>query len=96
MPGSGGLEFAAQARVLKPLLPIIFFSGFATVADVVAAMRLGAVDFLEKPVEPQDLLGTLQSVRDRYTGAINPRDWSLWWVMTAYRFDNAYLRMRSF
>jgi len=34
-------------------------------------MRLGAVDFLEKPIEPEELLLTLQSVRDRYDGAIS-------------------------
>lgn len=73
MPLSSGLEFAAQARVLRPLLPIIFFSGFATVADVVSAMRLGAVDFLEKPVEPMDLLATLQALQDRFAGNIGTR-----------------------
>ncbi len=71
MPGRSGLEFAAQARVTQPLVPIVFFSGFATVSDVVAAMRLGAVDFLEKPVEPQEMLTTLKALRDRYDGAIN-------------------------
>lgn len=73
MPDNSGLEFAAQARILKPLLPIVFFSGFATVADVVAAMRLGAVDFLEKPVEPEVLLTTMQALRDRYQGTISPQ-----------------------
>jgi len=39
--------------------PIIFFLSFTTVPDVVKAMRLGAVDFLEKPIEPEELLLTL-------------------------------------
>jgi len=73
MPGSDGLEFAAQARIMRPLVPIVFFSGYASVADVVAAMRLGAVDFLEKPVEPQDMLSTVEALRDRYEGTINPQ-----------------------
>jgi len=73
MPGTDGLEFTAQARVLKPLVPVIFFSGFATVADVVAAMRLGAVDFLEKPVEPEVLLDTLLTLKNRYKAAISLR-----------------------
>ncbi len=70
MPGCDGLEFARQARLSRPLMPIVFFSGFATVPDVVKAMRLGAVDFLEKPIEPEELLLTLQGIRDRYDGAI--------------------------
>lgn len=73
MPGTSGLEFTAQARTIRPLIPIVFFSGFATVADVVAAMRLGAVDFLEKPVEPELLLETLQALEHRYDGAIDTR-----------------------
>ncbi|MFK7853254.1 MAG: response regulator [Granulosicoccus sp.] len=70
MPDCDGLEFARKARSFRPLTPIVFFSGFATVPDVVQAMRLGAVDFLEKPIEPEDLLSTLQGLRDRYDGAI--------------------------
>ncbi len=73
MPGMSGLEFTAQARIIRPLIPVVFFSGFATVADVVAAMRLGAVDFLEKPVEPQHLLSTLKALESRYEGAIDSR-----------------------
>ncbi|MGQ7845406.1 response regulator transcription factor [Granulosicoccus sp. 3-233] len=71
MPERSGLEFAADARIRRPLVPIVFFSGLASVADVVAAMRLGAVDFLEKPVEPQDMLATVLTLRDRYEGVIN-------------------------
>lgn len=77
MPERNGLEFAAQARVHKPLVPIVFFSGLASVADVVAAMRLGAVDFLEKPVEPETMLDTVLTLRDRYEGVINSQRLSL-------------------
>lgn len=70
MPECDGLEFARKARSFRPLTPIVFFSGFATVPDVVSAMRLGAVDFLEKPIEPEDLLHTLRGLRDRYNGAL--------------------------
>ncbi|MFK7997502.1 MAG: response regulator transcription factor [Granulosicoccus sp.] len=71
MPDKDGLEFASNARMLCPMIPIVFFSGFATVPDVVAAMRLGAVDFLEKPVDPATLLATVEGIRDRYESAIN-------------------------
>jgi DNA-binding NtrC family response regulator len=72
MPHTNGLEFAAAARLIKPLVPIVFFSAFAKVPDVVSAMRLGAVDFLEKPVDPEEILSTVQTLRDRYSGAFNP------------------------
>lgn len=66
MPDTNGLEFARRLRHSHPLTPIVFFSGHANVPDVVKAMRLGAVDFLEKPIEPEILLETLTTLRDRY------------------------------
>ena len=66
MPNTNGLAFARELRHSHPLTPIVFFSGYATVQDVVKAMRLGAVDFLEKPIEPEVLFRTLTELRDRY------------------------------
>lgn len=66
MPEIDGLAFARQLRFLYPLTPIVFFSGQASVPDVVGAMRLGAVDFLEKPIDPDVLMETLVTLRDRY------------------------------
>ena len=62
MPDLDGLAFARRARESRPLLPIVFFSGFARVPDVVAAMKLGAIDFLEKPIEPDLLLEAIESL----------------------------------
>ena len=74
MPVCNGIEFAKQARASRPLIPIVFFSGFAEVSDVVEAMKLGAVEFLEKPVEPDKLLQILQSVRQSHYGSMaHPR-----------------------
>jgi len=66
MPNTNGLAFARELRYSHPLTPIVFFSGHANVQDVVKAMRLGAVDFLEKPIEPDVLFRTLTGLRDRY------------------------------
>lgn len=62
MPDCDGLSFARQARQICPLLPVLFFSGFARIPDIVAAMRLGAVDFLEKPVEPALMLEKIHEI----------------------------------
>ena len=64
LPGTDGIGFARAARGLRPFVPILFFSGFARVPDVVAAMKLGAVDFLEKPVEPELLLEAVDRLVD--------------------------------
>lgn len=70
MPNTNGLDFAQLARETRPLIPIVFFSGFAQVPDVVAAMKLGAVEFLEKPVDPDELLAVLRSVRNSHYGSM--------------------------
>lgn len=71
MPECDGVEFARRVRERVPLIPIVFLSGFARVPDVVAAMKLGAVDFLEKPVEPETLLATLFHIHHQWRGAIS-------------------------
>jgi len=74
MPEMDGLEFAREARMRKPLVPLLFFSAFASVADVVTAMKLGAVDFLEKPVDPELLLERLHDIcGSNPTGLTQPR-----------------------
>ncbi|MBM4373409.1 MAG: sigma-54-dependent Fis family transcriptional regulator, partial [Deltaproteobacteria bacterium] len=56
MPGLDGLEVLA-AVAGDPVRPqVIFVSGFGTVATATQAMKLGAYDFVEKPVERERLL----------------------------------------
>ena len=69
MPNCSGLEFAAKAREQRPLIPIVFFSGYADVPDVVAAMKLGAVEFLEKPIDPEHLLSVITKLRNSHCAA---------------------------
>lgn len=75
MPEMDGLVLARHARVIKPLIPIVFFSAYGSVPDVVAAMQLGAVDFLEKPVDPEQLLSRLEDIcsHDSSDSAVQPR-----------------------
>jgi len=63
MPGMDGIEFVRQLRLLQPLTPVLFFSAYAEVPDVVEAMKLGAVDFLQKPVDPELLLKRLTEIQ---------------------------------
>ncbi|HEX6852894.1 MAG TPA: sigma-54 dependent transcriptional regulator [Candidatus Polarisedimenticolaceae bacterium] len=59
MPGMDGLEFVRRVH-LEHALPVVVFSGQGTIDSAVEAMKLGAVDFLEKPVEPARLKILLQ------------------------------------
>lgn len=55
MPGMGGIEGLAQMRKRVPALLVILLTAYSDVRDVVNAMRQGAVDYLEKPVDLQEL-----------------------------------------
>jgi FixJ family two-component response regulator len=60
MPGPSGLELQEALQRQGVALPIIFLTGHADVPTSVRAMKAGAVDFLEKPVERETLLDALQ------------------------------------
>jgi len=56
MPGISGLDLAQTLRDRHATLPIIFITGHGDVPMAVEAMRLGAMDFLQKPFRDQELL----------------------------------------
>lgn len=55
LPGAGGLEVVAACRAVTPPMPVIVMTAYGTVEVAVEAMKRGALDFLEKPVEIDDL-----------------------------------------
>ena len=67
MPGVSGLALQERLAAAGPRIPIIFISGHGDITMSVRAMKAGAVDFLPKPFNDQDLLETIQDAiaRDR-------------------------------
>ena len=61
MPGKDGLSMLADLRDAGIATPVIMISGQATVDMAVRATRLGAVDFLEKPISADKLLLTVEN-----------------------------------
>ncbi len=59
MPGISGLDLQEKLVSAKTPLPVIFITGHGTVPMTVRAMKAGAVDFLQKPFEEQDLLDAI-------------------------------------
>jgi FixJ family two-component response regulator len=59
MPGMSGLDLQEKCASAGFFLPIIFITGHGTVPMSVRAMKAGAIDFLEKPFEEQDLLDAI-------------------------------------
>ena len=56
MPRVTGIELLAEARQLRPEMPIVLMTAYASVRTAVEAMRRGAYDYIQKPFEREDLL----------------------------------------
>jgi len=56
MPGMDGLELLRQARRIRPDLEMVVMTAFATVQTAVTAMKEGAIDYLAKPFDKEELL----------------------------------------
>ncbi len=61
MPGMDGVALLRQLRAGRDSLPLVLITGHGDVPLAVDAMKAGAVDFLEKPFEPEALLAAVQS-----------------------------------
>src|SRR5689334_1732358 len=62
MPGKDGLALLQDLRNLGIMLPVVMISGQANIEMAVRATRLGAADFLEKPLSTDKLLLTVENV----------------------------------
>jgi two-component system nitrogen regulation response regulator NtrX len=60
-PGPDGLATLEQIRKRAPHVPVVMMSGKANLADAVRATKLGAFQFLEKPLTPEAVLVALRS-----------------------------------
>ncbi|SHG84333.1 response regulator FixJ [Bradyrhizobium erythrophlei] len=59
MPGLDGIELLKRMKADHCTFPIVIMTGHGDVALAVEAMKLGAVDFLEKPFEDERLIGMI-------------------------------------
>ena len=75
MPGMSGMELQGRLAQLGVFLPIIFITGHGDIQMSVAAMKAGAMDFLEKPFDNSELL---RRIRDALKKAASKRkEWEL-------------------
>ena len=51
LPGASGMEVLQAAQQADPALPVIIMTAYGSIADAVAAMRDGAYDFIQKPID---------------------------------------------
>ena len=65
MPGLDGIEIVKQIRERHPLIEVIMLTGHATVETAVEAVKQGAMDYLEKPCDLDDLIAKAQTAAQR-------------------------------
>ena len=65
MPGASGLAIQEELTRADADIPIVFLTGHGNVPTSVRAMKAGAMDFLQKPLNEQELLDTIQRALER-------------------------------
>jgi DNA-binding response OmpR family regulator len=66
MPDIDGLELLCQMHELKIYTPAVIITAYADVPNAVNAMKLGAIDFLKKPILPEQLRGIVKDLLARH------------------------------
>lgn len=64
LPGMSGMEFLRLAKEMAPQMSAVMVTSFATVETAVEAMKLGAVDYLTKPINDDELKLLLSRILD--------------------------------
>jgi two-component system response regulator AtoC len=66
MPGMSGLEVLREVRALDPSISILIITAHGSIRDAVEAMREGAYNYLEKPVQPTDIEELVQKATEAH------------------------------
>jgi two-component system response regulator AtoC len=79
MPGKGGIEFLRELRAIDAEVPVVVLTAHGTVTTAVEAMKLGAVDYLQKPCDVDALELVIRRALDH----------------SRYRLENRFLREQA-
>ncbi len=71
MPEMGGMQLLTEARRMHDELPVILLTAYGTIPDAVQAVKSGAVDYLTKPFDGQELIRKLKRIRISAAAAEN-------------------------
>ncbi|MEO5959310.1 MAG: sigma-54 dependent transcriptional regulator, partial [Opitutaceae bacterium] len=73
MPGMSGLETLRRVRQKHPDLPVLLVTAFADIRSAVTAMRDGAVNYLAKPIDLDELIATVRRATHAPAPLLAPR-----------------------
>jgi DNA-binding NtrC family response regulator len=65
MPGMSGMDVLRRVREVRPDIKVIIITAHGTIESATEAMKLGAVDFLQKPFSPKEIRELVVKVLDR-------------------------------
>jgi DNA-binding NtrC family response regulator len=67
MPGIDGMEVLRRVREIRPEVRVVIITAYGSIEAAVEAMKLGAVEFLQKPFDPEDVRELVSSLLDQAT-----------------------------
>jgi len=67
MPGMNGLQVLEEVRKINPQIDVIMMTAYGTIETAVDSMKAGAVDYITKPIELDELLLTIDKILERRT-----------------------------
>lgn len=103
MPEMDGLEFLEELRKTKPDLPVLIITGYPSIPNAAAAVRLGASDYVTKPFTPEEITQAVQRVLRRESpeaglggsAAAGTAEGERFGAGEMLFFDEAWLRMEE-
>ena len=94
MPGISGMEFLRRIKAVRPDVEVIIMTGFAQISTAVEAIKLGAFDYVPKPLSPDQLVVTigkaLQAREIRSENLYLHRE-----LQSRYKFENMIGRSKA-
>jgi FixJ family two-component response regulator len=71
MPGMDGIELVRRARQIAPWVSVLVITGYGDISTAVRAMKAGAFDFIEKPLQRENFLSIVKSAMEQ-NGSAGP------------------------
>jgi DNA-binding NtrC family response regulator len=65
MPGMDGIEVLGRIKKIDPLAPVIIITAYGSVESAISAMKIGALDYVQKPFKHDDLLLAIEKAVER-------------------------------